>query len=92
MIKNIEDLIRVCNDKWNELNNISSEYLNDAGKAALEAYKTIQWHLMFHSSMESLKYDEEFNGRPFRTAYLQSMEVYQNVAMDRFAAEEYPEE
>lgn len=60
MIKNIEDLIRVCNDKCNELNTISPEYLSDAGKAALEAYKTIQWHLMFHSSMESLKYDEEF--------------------------------
>ncbi len=60
MIKNIEDLIRVCNDKWNELNNIIPEYLNDAGKAALDAYKTIQWHLMFHGSMESLKDDEEF--------------------------------
>jgi hypothetical protein len=60
MIKNIEELIRVCNDKWNELKNISPEYLNDAGKAALDAYKTIQWHLMFHGSMESLKDDEEF--------------------------------
>ena len=45
-----------------------------------------------HVNLDIRPYDDEINGRPFRTAYLQSMEVYQNVAMDRFAAEEYPEE
>lgn len=39
-------------------------------------------------------YDKEINGNSFRTAYLQSMKVVQNI--DRFAAEyaeeEYPEE
>lgn len=31
-------------------------------------------------------YDDEFNGRSFRTAYLQSMCVHQDVSRDRFAA------
>ena len=39
-------------------------------------------------------YDDEFNGRPFRSAYLESIHVVQEI--DRFAArfaeEEYPEE
>ena len=32
MITNIEDLKRVCSDKWNELEHISPEYLSNAGK------------------------------------------------------------
>lgn len=60
MIKNIEDLKRVCSDKWNELERIIPEYLSDAGKAAKEAYKTALWHLMFHDSMDTLVEDEEF--------------------------------
>lgn len=60
MIKNINDLKRVCSDKWNELKHISPEYLSDAGKAAKEAYETALWHLMFHDSIDSLVEDEEF--------------------------------
>lgn len=39
-------------------------------------------------------YDDEINGKPFRSAYLQSMVVRQNLDRfeARFAAEEYPEE
>lgn len=39
-------------------------------------------------------YDDEINGRPFRSAYLQSMCVTQDIDRfaARFAAEEYPEE
>lgn len=39
-------------------------------------------------------YDDEINGRPFRSAYLQSMVVTQNLDRfeSRFAAEECPEE
>ena len=39
-------------------------------------------------------YDSEINGRPFRSAYLQSMCVTQDIDRfaARFAAEEYPEE
>ena len=45
-----------------------------------------------HVNLDIRPYDDEINGRPFRAAYLQSMEVYQNTAMDRFAEEEYPDE
>lgn len=31
-------------------------------------------------------YDDEFNGRPFRSAYLQSLRVVQDLSRDRFAA------
>lgn len=39
-------------------------------------------------------YDDEINGAPFRTAYLQSMYVIQDIDRfsARFAAEEHPEE
>ena len=45
-------------------------------------------------SLDIRPYDSEVNGQYYRTAYLQSMKVVQNI--DRFAAEyaeeEYPEE
>lgn len=31
-------------------------------------------------------YDDEFSGKPFRSAYLQSMRVVQDLSRDRFAA------
>lgn len=39
-------------------------------------------------------YDDEFNGKPFRTAYLQEICVVQEVSRfdDRYAEEEYPGE
>lgn len=39
-------------------------------------------------------YDDEMRGQPFRAAYLQSMEVFQNIdsIAARYAEEEYPEE
>ena len=44
--------------------------------------------------MDIRPYDDEINGKPFRSAYLQSMHVTQNI--DRFTAryaeEEFPEE
>ena len=45
-----------------------------------------------HVDLDIRPYDDTINGRPFRTAYLQSMRVFQNVSMDRFAEEEYPDE
>jgi len=36
-------------------------------------------------------YDDVINGKPFRTAYLQSMDVVQDISTDRFAAR-YTEE
>lgn len=45
-----------------------------------------------HVDLDIRPYDDTINGRPFRTAYLQSMQVFQNVSMDRFAEEGYPEE
>ena len=60
MIKNIAVLLEVCSKKWSQLNDITPEYLSDAGKAAMEAYKTIYWHLSFHNSIESLVEDDEF--------------------------------
>lgn len=45
-----------------------------------------------HVDLDIRPYDDEINGKPFRTAYLQSMRVFQNVTMDRFAEEEYPED
>ena len=47
-----------------------------------------------HIDLDIRPYDREVNGKPYRTAYLESMHVVQDV--DRFAArfaeEEYPEE
>lgn len=47
-----------------------------------------------HVNMDIRPYDDEINGKPFRSAYLQSIEVVQNI--DRFAAryaeEEFPRE
>ena len=49
---------------------------------------------IIHVDMDIRPYDWEVNGKEGRTAYLQSMEVFQNL--DRFEArwaeEEYPEE
>lgn len=45
-----------------------------------------------HVDLDIRPYDDTINGKPFRTAYLQSMRVFQNISMDRFAEEEYPEE
>jgi hypothetical protein len=49
---------------------------------------------IIHIDMDLRPYDWEVNGKEGRTAYLQSMEVFQNL--DRFEArwaeEEYPEE
>lgn len=44
--------------------------------------------------MDLRPYDDEFGGKPFRAAYLQSMHVIQQVDRfaSRFAEEEYPEE
>ena len=47
-----------------------------------------------HVNMDIRPYDDEINGKTFRSAYLQSIEVVQNI--DRFAAryaeEEFPRE
>lgn len=47
-----------------------------------------------HVNMDIRPYDDVINGKPFRSAYLQSIEVVQNI--DRFAAryaeEEFPRE
>lgn len=45
-----------------------------------------------HVDLDIRPYDDTINGRPFRTAYLQSMLVTQKVNMDRFAEEEWPDE
>lgn len=61
MINNFKDLEKVCSNRYNELNKINEEYLNEAGKAAKESWKTVLWHLMFHDSFNSLIEDEEFS-------------------------------
>lgn len=47
-----------------------------------------------HIDMDIRPYDDEMRGVPFRSAYLQSMEVFQNLdrIASRYAEEEYPEE
>lgn len=47
-----------------------------------------------HVDLSIRPYDDEINGRPFRSAYLRSIYVTQNVdrLAARYAEEEYPEE
>ena len=47
-----------------------------------------------HIDMDIRPYDDEFNGRPFRTAYLHAIEVTQEVDRfeARYAEEEFPGE
>lgn len=59
-IKNIEDLKKVVINKVNELEDINDDYLSEAGKAAREAYRAINWTLSFHDSFASLRECEEF--------------------------------
>ena len=60
MIKTINDLNKVCYDRWSDLNSIDHNYLSDAGKAAMEAYKAAIWYFAFHDTMNSLSHDSEF--------------------------------
>ena len=60
MINTIDDLKKVVSDLWLKFDNIDSEYLSDAGKAAEEAYRNVSWYLCFHETMESLSEDEDF--------------------------------
>ena len=48
-------------DRWSEMSNMSPGYLSDKGKAAMEAYRSIYWHMSFHDNFETLVTDEEFN-------------------------------
>lgn len=59
-IKSLEDLINVCRDRWLELADIKHDYLNDKGRGAMDAYRSILWHASFHSNLGSLKDDEDF--------------------------------
>jgi hypothetical protein len=47
-----------------------------------------------HVDLSIRPYDDEINGKPFRSAYLRSIYVTQNVdrLAARYAEEEYPEE
>lgn len=59
-INNLEDLKSVVLERWSELSNLSSEYLSEAGKSAMEAYRAVYWHCSFHENLKSLNEDEEF--------------------------------
>ena len=50
--------------------------------------------LILSADLDIRPYDDEFNGKPFRTAYLQEICVVQEVSRfdDRYAEEEYPGE
>lgn len=45
-----------------------------------------------HVDLDIRPYDDEVNGRPFRTAYLKSMQVIQDLTQDRFADNGYYDE
>lgn len=42
------------------LDETPKEYLNEAGKAAREAYAAVLWHLYFHDDIKSLRESKEF--------------------------------
>ena len=71
-------------------------YISDAKGNLLHTYimPKIKGMEIDHVNMDIRPYDDEINGKPFRSAYLQSIEVVQNI--DRFAAryaeEEFPRE
>lgn len=45
-----------------------------------------------HVDLDIRPYDDEVNGRPFRAAYLKSMQVIQDLTQDRFADNGYYDE
>lgn len=47
-------------DRLNQLENIESKYLNDAGKAAIKAYQSILWYIGENESLDALVADEEY--------------------------------
>ena len=59
-VKSIEDLKSVILDRWNQLNELTPDYLSDTGKAAKEAYRAVYWHCSFHDSIKTLSEDEDF--------------------------------
>lgn len=42
-----------------------------------------------HVDLDIRPYDDEINGRPFRTAYVKSMQIIQDLTQDRFADNGY---
>ena len=60
MMKNVKDLESILDKEIAKLMDISPAYLNDAGKAALEAYKAANWYCGFYENLRGLLADENF--------------------------------
>lgn len=72
-------------------------WLNTNGKITKldeNSIANLDYMSISHVDLNIRPYDDEISGRPFRAAYLQSMEVFQNVdsIASRYAEEEFPEE
>jgi hypothetical protein len=74
------DVFLITNGKMNRLDEESIDCLDHVD--------------ISHVDLSIRPYDDEINGRPFRSAYLRSIYVTQNVdrLAARYAEEEYPEE
>lgn len=59
-INNIDDLMNVCIRRYNQLEDISPTYLNEAGLAAKEAYRNTLWYSGFYDTLEDLSTDADF--------------------------------
>lgn len=60
MIKDIQDLQKVVVNYEARLSVIEEEYLSDAGKAALEAYRAIHWYACFAERLTDLITNEDY--------------------------------
>ena len=72
-------------------------YLNTNGKVTKldeDSIKNLDYMAISSVDLNIRPYDDEISGRPFRAAYLQSMEVFQDIdsIAARYAEEEYPED
>ena len=72
-------------------------YLNTNGRVTKldeEAIACLDYMDISHVDLNIRPYDDEMRGVPYRSAYLQSMEVFQNIdsIAARYAEEEFPEE
>ena len=72
-------------------------YLNTNGKVTRldeESIACLDYMDISHVDLNIRPYDDEIRGDAFRAAYLQSMEVFQNIdsIAARYAEEEFPEE
>lgn len=72
-------------------------YLNTNGRVTKldeEAIACLDYMDISHIDLNIRPYDDEMRGVPYRSAYLQSMEVFQNIdsIAARYAEEEFPEE